>query len=63
VGVVPGFAVMHTTVASTAAAVLRFCTAVAGLWPAATAAVSNMRARMKPPPSAQLAGSERSECA
>jgi hypothetical protein len=43
--------------------VLRFCTAVAGLSPAATAAVSNMRARMKPPPSAQLTGSERSECA
>jgi hypothetical protein len=50
-------------VASTATAVLRFCTAVAGLSPAATAAVSNMRARMKPRPSAQLAGSERSECA
>jgi hypothetical protein len=33
--VVPGFAVMHTTVAGTAAAVSRFCTAVVDLSPAA----------------------------
>jgi hypothetical protein len=46
-----------------ARAVLRFCTAVAGLSPAATAAVSRMRARMKPSPFARLTGSERSECA
>jgi hypothetical protein len=41
-GVVPGFAVMHTTVAGTAAAVLRFCTAVAGLSPAATATAGGL---------------------
>jgi hypothetical protein len=57
--VVPRFAVMHTTVAGTAAAMLRFCAAVADLSPAATAAVSRMRARMKTPPSARLTESER----